>query len=795
MDGGACVPGPCEALRPYPVYSPHSRIWENQAGLFFTFSPTVQVTIFFFPIVNHFIFFGFIIIFVNHLKQFIPSIPTSKNDSIVEQLREDSATPLLLGTVGFGIVLILFGDEIYQSAWCGSVIGLFLMCLALLGIWIRGKSVIASIWLMLVSWIVSIGLSIFWQPALPIMIFFTLPALAGILTLGWMSGMGLTLGIIIGISIFVIKGWGNLDSEDLWFAVFLFVPMLTIVAIIFRSYQQVFYWLVKNYHDSRVELEVARDRQGELGQALHDLAEANAQMLRLNQLLNTARQQASEAERVKAEFVANVSHELRTPLNMVLGYCEMIMNVPAAYEKRLPPKLMADIAAIQRNSQHLTGLINDVLDISQIEAHKMILNKEWLELPELLREALLAVQPLLESRDLYLKIEIQDDLPQVYCDRTRIRQVLLNLLSNAARFTEVGGITVSAEAKDGNIKVIVSDTGPGIAEVDIPKLFQPFRQLDGSTRRKQNGSGLGLNISKNFIELHGGRMGVESEIGVGSSFWFSIPIITPVKPESGFNRWLSSEYDQIRHPTTSIRQRILPRILILEKDEYLAGYARQYEKDIDVVWVSDPDEARQVIDENPVSAVLIRCDTDQQMSTWSQTISQSNSLAPVIECLSPKRIPGESLGVNNYLVKPVHYQQLLETIRSVERPINSILLVDDDPETLQLFSRLLSAKPHRYRILQADNGLEALHCMTTRNVDLVILDLIMPGMDGYTVLREKQSSPAIKDIPVIILTADDPEERLPSSVPTIKITHRKGFSFHELYQISVEVSDVLSNPS
>jgi signal transduction histidine kinase len=239
-------------------------------------------------------------------------------------------------------------------------------------------------------------------------------------------------------------------------------------------------WSWTRYDAARRELDAARDAQADLKQAVKDLAEANLQTARLNQLLGMARRAAEEAERAKAEFVANVSHELRTPLNMIIGFAELIMSAPKTYG-RVARALRADLAVIHRNSQHLSALIDDVLDLSQIEAGRMALTKERTELHELIASALEAIRPLYQTKGLYLRADAPAGLV-VSCDRTRIREVLLNLLSNAGRFTERGGVIVQARAAGREVVVSVTDTGPGIAAEDQARLFQPFQQADGSVR-------------------------------------------------------------------------------------------------------------------------------------------------------------------------------------------------------------------------------------------------------------------------------------------------------------------------
>jgi len=247
-----------------------------------------------------------------------------------------------------------------------------------------------------------------------------------------------------------------------------------------RTLLTVTQWSLFSYRQAWEKMEEAREQRMELKQTQADIIHANQELARLSERLKAMHQVAEEARWAKEEFVANVSHELRTPLNMIIGFSEMITQSPQVYGNSLPPALLADITAIQRNSQHLSKLVDDVLDLSQIEAGRMALSKEWVSIHEIVSAAALAVRNLYESKGLYLEIEIPPDLPAVFCDSTRVRQVVINLLSNAGRFTECGGVRVKAGREENSIVVSVSDTGPGIAVEDQAKLFEPFQQLAGS---------------------------------------------------------------------------------------------------------------------------------------------------------------------------------------------------------------------------------------------------------------------------------------------------------------------------
>jgi len=252
----------------------------------------------------------------------------------------------------------------------------------------------------------------------------------------------------------------------------------------------------------------------------------------LNRELAAANEKLKEADRLKNEFVATISHELRTPLNSIIGFTKLILN---EIDGPLNDLQRTDLTAIYTSSQHLLSLVNNVLDFSKIAAGRMELHKEMLDFREIVVGVMSTTLALVGDKDIELIEEVEEGLPTVYADRVRIRQVILNLMSNAVKFTEEGSITLRAkriteEAKlDGQRRTMpfilcsVTDTGIGVAHKDIPIVFEEFRQLDGSTSRQAEGTGLGLPISKRLVEMHGGRLWVESKVGVGSTFSFTLP--------------------------------------------------------------------------------------------------------------------------------------------------------------------------------------------------------------------------------------------------------------------------------
>ncbi len=559
-------------------------------------------------------------------------------------------------------------------------------------------------------------------------------------------------------------------------------------------------WSLFSFEQARREIEAAREQRVELKQAQGDLVQANQELARLADRLKVMHHVAEEARRTKEQFVVNVSHELRTPLNMIIGFSDMIMQLPQVYGGTLPQALLADIAAIQRNSQHLAKLVDDVLDLSQVEAGHMTLSKEWVALQDVVDEASEAVGALFESKGLYLEAEIPLDLAPVFCDVTRMRQVLINLLSNAGRFTERGGVVVEARREEGQAVVSVTDTGPGIAPEEQQRLFQPFQQLDSSIRRRHGGSGLGLSISKQFVEMHGGKMWLESEVDVGTTIYFNLPLGEPLpatlNQADDATRWFNpyNEYEyrlrtrQSKVPGPTVR----PRLVLLEKGETLQHLFGRHLPDFEAISFRDAEEAVCELNRSPAQALVVNTPLGGEASIPVDQLDELPYCTPALTCW----VPGEDetareLGVMKYLIKPVSCDKLLSTLEGLGPEVRTVLLVDDDQEVLRLFARMVAASERGYRILQAMGGQRALDLMRERQPDVVLLDLIMPGMDGFQVLQEKNQDPEIRDIPVVVVSSRDPSGDLVAS-NTLTVTCSGGFSVRSLAACVRAVSEILS---
>lgn len=635
-----------------------------------------------------------------------------------------------------------------------------------------------------------------------------------IATFGGITAAIVLLALPIGLAVLFISLAGGLITATACTLFLLFAPstilasdpMLRFAAIVemwgvigimglaIRTWLTTVQWYKTNYEQGYQLVEQTRDTQFQLTQALKDLAGVNIQLQRLNILKDALRQEAEEARRIKEQFVTNVSHELRTPLNMITGFAETIVQSPELYGGNLPPILLADLNVILRNGQHLSKLIDDVLDLSQLEVGQMALTKERVQIQDIIQAAVTAVRPLFESKGLYLKTDISENLPPTLCDQTRIREVLLNLLSNAGRFTEQGGVSIRVWQDGRYIITSVTDTGPGIAPEQKDKIFQPFHQLDGSIRRRYGGSGLGLSISKSFVELHGGKIWFESEQENGTTFFFRLPIDPPIEIESNILRWFNPhlQYQERTFPSKSPVPIVRTRFVVLEAGKVLQRLLTRYFNDVEVVSVKSIEEAIEELQNTPTRALLIN---NPSRSETIHQLGESNVLphnTSMIICSIPEAYEEyDPLGISNYLIKPISREALLGALDQLKLKGKTILLIDDEPDALRLYRRMLVSAGRGYRVLRATDGRQAFDMLRNHYPDAILLDLVMPNMDGYQFLTEKKTNPTLRDVPVIIISARDPT-CAPVVSKLLTVTKRGGLSTSQIFACIDVISGILS---
>ncbi len=721
-----------------------------------------------------------------------PSAWAAEMHGLLAQVRDSVFTLALalLGATALVVVAMSATLDVARAALCATLL-LWLGAVAWL---LRSRKPQIAGWLLVVGWSVINLLLAGWAGLSAALWLLALPAGLAVMLFGAPVG----LGVSAGLSLLLIFAPVDRLSPDLVSDRTLIIleiwGVVGLTVLTLRPLQTVGEWAWSAYSHSQELLRKSQDAQLQLNQVLEDLTSANAQLVRLNHLTDGLRQEAEESRRTKDQFVANVSHELRTPLNMIIGFSEMILNAPQAYGGRMSGPLLADLAVISRNAQHLSSLIDDVLDLSQIEAGQMALVRERVALAEVIEAALVAVRPLFESKELFLRAEVEVGLPEVNGDRTRIREVLLNLLSNAGRFTEHGGVTVEARRRDGDILISISDTGPGIALEDQARLFQPFQQLDSSLRRRYGGTGLGLNISHRFVEMHGGRMWVESVSGAGATFHFTLPIELTAPMAPGAGRWLNPAWEFVErtHPSLTPVAQVQPEIVVCETGGSLANLLTRYMQDARVTAVQDLDEALRQAATLQAQAVVVNAISAAEMLAQLETVELLPEGIPVMVCSVPGAPDAAgNLGVADYFVKPVARETLLAALDRLGMDGKKILVADDDEDALRLFHRMLLSAGRDYRVLTAPDGRQAWDMLQRERPDALLMDLMMPEMDGFELLAAKNTNAALRDIPVVVLSARDPLGQ-PIVSKALAVIHQSGLSLAQLLAGITVLGKVLS---
>jgi len=480
--------------------------------------------------------------------------------------------------------------------------------------------------------------------------------------------------------------------------------------------------------------------------------------------LELSKDAADAANQAKSAFLANMSHELRTPMNAILGYSEMLIEEA---EDLQPEDFIPDLKKINQAGNHLLALINDVLDLSKIESGKMEAFAELFDVGALIDQISGTAQPLMTKNNNHFTIERGDNLGRAHQDLTKLRQSLLNLLSNAAKFTKEGTITLRAERQsqaDGEwLTFSVSDTGIGIPADKLEHVFEEFSQADNSTTRDYGGTGLGLAISQRFCQMLSGDLTVTSEPGTGSTFTIRLPAVLPGSevPQEGS---LQPPANVAQRPDDAHQTESVSTVLVIDDDaEACEIIGRFLEKDgFSVVTALNGEEGLRLAHEIQPAAITLDV-MMPDMDGWSvlRALKANPALQDipiVMLTMIDDKSKGYSLGASDYLTKPVDRGQLHTVLARYYKPEQgcSVLLVEDDAATREMMTRTLEKS--EWTVSEAGNGREALDQLAQKKPQLILLDLMMPVMDGFDFLLEMRSHTDWQDIPVIVLTAKDLNE-------------------------------------
>ncbi len=474
-----------------------------------------------------------------------------------------------------------------------------------------------------------------------------------------------------------------------------------------------------------------------------------------------------KANRLKSEFLANMSHELRTPLNSIIGFSEIMIDQIYGDLNKKQSKFMENI---HKSGIYLLELINGILDLSKVEAGKVKLNLSVFQIAQALKEVLNIIKPLAAKKNIIISYSIEKGINEVSADRLKYKQIMYNLLGNAIKFTPSGGSVTVSVTREGNLlSTSVIDTGIGIKDDDVNKIFESFRQADGSTTRDFGGTGLGLTLTKQFVEIHGGEISVRSRVGEGSIFTFTIPLIEKEQPEPAIKQKaqeLSSSFDRAQAGETALNKDL---VLVVEDDvdsnKLLSGYL--HEAGFKTVQAYNGCDGLKMAKELKPFAITLDVMLPG-MDGWEilkklKSSADTKEIMVIIVSMTSNKELGYALGAIDSLTKPLSKKNLLETLAKHNYTTKlksgkvTILVVDDEPDCVDLLQA--SLEPEGFSVIKAYSGKDAIDLAEKYIPDLMILDLMMPEVSGFDVVHEIKLNPETRDIPIIIYTAKDITEK------------------------------------
>ena len=511
-----------------------------------------------------------------------------------------------------------------------------------------------------------------------------------------------------------------------------------------------------------------------------ELQNQTSELNKQNLELELQREQVEEANRLKSEFLSNLSHELRTPLNSINALSRILL---IQTRDNLSDEEINYLTIIERNGKHLLSLINNILDLSKIEAGKMDLNPVRFSIKNLLETIVEGLEPVAREKGITLQLNIREDLPWIESDEARVHQIIQNIIGNGLKFTEEGGVMVSASRNKTRVRIQIADTGIGIQAKDLSNIFEEFRQVDGSLSRRFEGTGLGLAIAQKATQILGGQISVDSTPGKGSTFTISLPIEYAGLPGNN-HPWQAhgSPESMISSPKKILIIDDDPEdIKIISENISQLGY--------DIITATSGREGLRLAEIHRPFAITLDL-IMAEMDGWEALLSLKRNpdtadIPVIIVSTADDRKTGFALGAVGYVTKPVNKNQLISEIYQITGSSPHTVMIVDDNE-MERLAMAGAVQEEGARVVLAENGAKCLEMLAQTRPDVLLLDLMMPEMDGFEVLNRIRAHPETKDLPVIIVTAKDLSEKerqqLESRTLSVlaKGTHTSGILVKEI---------------
>ena len=533
----------------------------------------------------------------------------------------------------------------------------------------------------------------------------------------------------------------------------------------------------------QAQTEELQSQSEELQQQSEELQEQNVE-------LGAQREQVEEANRLKSEFLSNMSHELRTPLNSVMALSRVLLMQA---KDKLSEEELNYLEIIQRNGQNLLSLINDILDLSKIEAGKMDVTPKSFSVTSTIETIMERLEPVAEEKGIDMNQEIPDNLPQIESDEVRVHQILQNLMGNALKFTDQGSMTISARGDEKKVYIRVSDTGIGISAKDLSHIFQEFRQVDGTSARPYEGTGLGLAIAHKAARMLGGELTVQSDLGKGSTFTLVLPV-----------KW-SGLIPDVRPFTVTTPWQITPAqktVLVVDDEPEVLTMISEYLslEGYNILTATSGEKALRLAREHRPYAITLDV-IMPEMDGWEvlqhlKKDPDTKGIPVIIVSVSNDKQTGFALGAVGYVTKPVNRDLLIGEINSIDGPTPNMIMVVDDNE-IERKEMAGMIEEEGMKALVAEDGRKCMDMIQESLPDVLVLDLIMPEVDGFEVLDRVRSDPETRNLPVIVVTAKDlsteEREKLSGNVSSV-LTKSDTTSKTLLETLKNLLSDIEKSP-